>query len=199
MLLLSIIVAVMSSCGTEEPTPNEENKNWEPLNVKMAELPKLCQSLLYHDTAEVFWQMSNAGFTMEYKQHGEIMLSRGVLKMFFYSEGGKMASCGFTLHTLGEDSIYNYWRDWEEQAYTYSTWLEWEALGHYMDPDKGMQEINTPYRDEWLEFLENARSDESELMFETLGQNKTEYYGFAMDINETTNEKVIAYQVGEDR
>ena len=197
--LCALMAAVMSSCGPKEPTPGNENKNWEPLDIKMAELPKLCQSLLQHDTAEVLWQMSNAGFKVDFKRYGEVELSKGALRMIFYSEGGKMIETGFSVQALYNDSLISYWRDWEEQAYTYSTWIEWTVMGYYNDPDKGPQHIQTPYRDEWLEIVEKTRGDESVLMFEIVGQNKTKYYGLMMDIDKTTNETSITYQVGEEK
>ena len=35
-------------------------------------------------------------------------------------------------------------------------------------------------------------------MFEIVGQNKTKYYGLMLDIDKTTNETSITYQVGEE-
>lgn len=110
-----------------------------------------------------------------------------------------MIETGFSVQALYNDSLISYWRDWEEQAYTYSTWIDWMVMGYYNDSDKGPQHIQTPYRDEWLEIVEKTRGDESVLMFEIVGQNKTKYYGLMLDIDKTTNETAITYQVGEEK
>ena len=52
--LCALTVALMMvSCGPKEPQPNNENKDWESLEIKMAELPQLCQSLIKQDTAKI--------------------------------------------------------------------------------------------------------------------------------------------------
>ena len=195
--LCALLAVMMVSCGPGEPQPNNENKNWESLEIKMAELPQLCQSLIKQDTAKVLWQMSDAGFQTEYNRYGEIQMSRGALKMTFVAEEGMMIQCGFSIETSVDDSIIAHWRAWEEQAYSYSTWSEWEAMGVYFSTEGQPQQIDTPYRDEWLEFLEGARANESELMFEIMGAGKNKYYGFMRDINETTEEIRISYDLAE--
>lgn len=170
--LCALMAAMMSSCGPKEPTPNNENP--EPLDINMQELPTLCQSLLKQDTAVVFAQLRQAGFTYsEYNRYSNSYDFRkdDYLTFSISCDKNIINAVMISYELIGEEALETIdWLHWEELAYDYAIWEAWAGMAIYADAVKDeYDDLETYDREEFNGFI-HANATKDELIFSELGQ-----------------------------